>query len=110
MIFWKNKKIQMFVIILLVSIAAVGIVLWKSGFSVEKHDINHDNPLDNNIGNITHNESTSENSSSIPTRVYNENLEYSKEDYTQNIQNTKSDQYISAKYLKNGCTYSWDRW
>jgi uncharacterized protein len=91
MVFWKNKKIQIFIIILLMFIVANGIVIWKSGFLFEKHDIDHNNPLINDIGNGTHKEPTSENTSfKIPTQLSNDNWDYPNNYYSQNTHYKKS--------------------
>ena len=88
MIFWKNKKIQIFIIILLVLIAASGIIIWKSGLLVEKHNINQS--LESDIMNSTPNVLAKNSSSTIPTHLYDNNLENSKNYYAQNTHYTGS--------------------
>ena len=88
MIFWKNKKIQIFIIILLVLIAASGIIIWKSGLLVEKHNINQS--LESDIMKSTPNVLAKNSSSTIPTHIYDNNLENSKNYYAQNTHYTGS--------------------
>ncbi len=88
MIFWKNKKIKIFLIILLVFISASSFIIWKSGFLVEKHDINQS--LANDIGNSTPDVFAKNSSSTIPTHIYKDNLGNYNNYFTQNTPYTRS--------------------